>query len=64
LVFRTGTQEFAVEPCGLIRLGIKARRDGRRVRIALRLAWNEKEAESAESSEDRPLIIESGQPAR
>ncbi|MBC8285687.1 MAG: amphi-Trp domain-containing protein [Nitrospinae bacterium] len=58
LVFGTKQKKFILEPNGLLRLGISAKRKGRKVKIALKASWTEgKEGKDLNSD---PLEIKAG----
>lgn len=58
LVFGTNQKKFILEPNGLLRLGISAKRKGRKVKIALKASWTEgKEGKDLNSD---PLEIKAG----
>ena len=59
LVFRAGEQQFSVSPHGLLGLTLKGRREGRRVRLSVRLSWKEREeTPQADRTEAQSLVIE------
>jgi amphi-Trp domain-containing protein len=59
LLFRAGEAELIVEPQGLIKFAIKAKRDGKRIRITTRMSWKERGdvADSPAGSGAKPLVI-------
>lgn len=58
LIFGTKQKKFILEPNGLLRLGISAKRKGRKVKIALKASWTEgKEGKDLNSE---PLEINAG----
>lgn len=58
LVFGTKQKKFILEPNGLLRLGISAKRKGRKVKISLKASWTEGKEGKELSSE--PLEIKAG----
>jgi len=58
LVFGTKLKKFILEPNGLLRLGINAKRKGKKVKISLKASWTEGR-EGKDYSQD-PLEIKSG----
>ncbi len=56
LSFSTKQRKFEIEPQGLISFNVKAKRKDRKIKLELKLAWEERKEEKPEPVND-PLVI-------
>lgn len=58
LIFGTKQKKFILEPNGLLKLGISAKRKGRKVKISLKASWTE--GKDGKELNSEPLEIKAG----